>query len=609
MTVVARSMNEERLVAPACEQQQSVFDAFRTFPSLAPLFEPIGEELLADIEAMVDWFGIPAGSRLFNEGDPASDVYIVLTGRLGVFVAAETEMIPVAQISPGELIGEMSLISEEPRSATALALRDTEVVRVPREAVTRLMDANSQVGFFVMRLLAARLRERTRTRLLRQTIDSIAIVSLTEPLADPEFPERLSQAFSKFGRAVTVIDYSKDERESDWLRLAAQRQQLVVYSAGRHSSAWERHCIRQSDRVVFVANAGSGSVGAKDWAIDCAAELHRAADLVLINDAKSVLPSGGTEWLQRFSSDRILHVRLGDAGDIARVARLVLRQAIGLVFSGGGARAFAHIGVIKAFAEAGIPIDLVAGTSMGALIAASVALGHAPEQIIEHFLNAFKTNPIADYTIPIVALTRGRRMRRLLLQHCGEAQIENTWKNFFCVSTNLSSGEVMIHNEGFLWRALRASSAIPGVVPPMVMDGQVFVDGGIMNNFPASVMGSLLRGPVVGVDVTSDWRLETQTSDIEDKSLFWLLRKGRREAPNIVRILTRSGTVSGDLQTAANRAAADLLIRPELGSIEMWSFRALHEAVDLGYRAAEGAIEQIKRGLATETVKWANFWR
>jgi NTE family protein len=211
--------------------------------------------------------------------------------------------------------------------------------------------------------------------------------------------------------------------------------------------------------------------------------------------------------------------------------------------------------------------------------------------------------------IPIIALTRGRRMRRLLMEHCGEALIENTWKNFFRVSANLSSGEAMVHKDGLLWRALRASAAIPGVVPPMVLDGQVFVDGGIMNNFPASVMGSLLRGPVVGVDVTSDWTLETQTSDIEDKSLFWLLRKGPREAPNIVRILTRSGTISGDLQTAANRAAADLLIHPELGSIDMWSFRALEKAVEVGYRAADAAIERIKRGLVTETPKWANFWR
>jgi len=246
---------------------------------------------------------------------------------------------------------------------------------------------------------------------------------------------------------------------------------------------------------------------------------------------------------------------------------------------------------------------------MGAMVAASVALGHQPDEMIEKFLRAFKRNPIADYTVPVIALTRGRRMRRLLMEHCGEALIENTWKNFFCVSANLSSGEAMVHKEGYLWRALRASAAIPGLVPPMVADGQLFVDGGIINNFPASVMSSMLRGPVVGVDVTSDWKLEAQAGDIEDKSLWWLLGKGRKEAPNIVRILTRSGTISGDLQTAANRAAADILIHPELGSVDMWSFRALDKAVEAGYRAAAAGIERIKQGLVVETPKWANFWR
>ncbi len=105
-------------------------------------------------------------------------------------------------------------------------------------------------------------------------------------------------------------------------------------------------------------------------------------------------------------STLIIHVRRGDERDLARVARLVLRQAVGLVLSGGGARAFAHIGVIKAFAEAGIPIDLVAGTSMGAMVAASVVLGHQPDVMIEKFLRAFKRNPIADYAVPIIALRR-----------------------------------------------------------------------------------------------------------------------------------------------------------------------------------------------------------
>src|SRR5271157_16811 len=156
----------------------STLGVLRRVPSLAPLFQPIGDELLSKLEPMLEWFGIAAGMVLFREGDPAPDAYVVISGRLGVFVAAKADLIPVAQISPGEIVGEMSLISREPRSATVVALRDSEVVRLPRDAAARLMDASPQVALFVMRLLAGRLRERTRTRMLRQTIDSIAIISL-----------------------------------------------------------------------------------------------------------------------------------------------------------------------------------------------------------------------------------------------------------------------------------------------------------------------------------------------------------------------------------------------------------------------------------------------
>jgi NTE family protein len=585
----------------------STLGALRRVPSLAPLFRPIGDELLSKIEPMLEWFGIAAGMVLFREGDPAPDAYVVISGRLGVFVTAKAEMIPIAQILPGEIVGEMSLISREPRSATVLALRDSEVVRLPREAAARLMDASPQVALFVMRLLAARLRERTRTRLLRETIDSIAIISLTEPLADPSFTDRLTEAFRQTGREIAVADNPESEPQPDWLGSTSARRRLLIYIAGRDLPSWARRCIRQSDRVVFVANAAAGPVSARVWAIDYAATLHRAADLVLINGTADPLPSGGSDWLPLFPHDRILHVRRGNAGDLARVARLVLRQAIGLVLSGGGARAFAHIGVIKAFSEAGIPIDLVAGTSMGALVAASVALDHPPGQMMEIFLHAFRRNPVADYTIPIIALARGRRMRQILIEACGEALIENTWKNFFCVSVNLSSGEAMTHKEGLLWRALRASVAIPGVVPPMVAGGELFVDGGIMNNFPTQLMSSLLRGPVVGVEVATDYKLEAQVDDIEQKSLLWLLRRGRKETPNIVRILMRSVTINGDLERAANRVAADVLIQPQLGSIDFLSFREFDRAVELGYQAAAGAVEQIKTELAAETPKWANF--
>jgi NTE family protein len=597
----------------AAAGQVPALAALQAFASLRPLFEPLPRPVLDAIEPLLEWYGIPAGTILFREGDPAPDAFIVVAGRLGVFIepdrlagsSAGAEPRLVAQIVAGEPVGEMSLVSGEPRSATVIALRDSDLVRLPGEAFTLILQANPEAARFVMQLLTKRLRHTSRTRALSEPVESVALVPIDEALIDPDFASRLAAAFAGLGREAVTIAAAAAEREPDILAAGGD---LVLYLADAQFTAWTHHAIRQADRVVFVANAQAGPLTSPSSAIAYAAELHRSADLVLINPADSVLPDGGTRWLADFASERILPVRAGRAADAARVARLILRSALGLVLSGGGARAFAHVGVLRAFAEAGIPIDLVGGTSMGAIVAGLAALELSPDAIAERLRQAFVgMNPL-DYTLPIVALARGRRMNQLLRENFGEARVENLWKTFFCVSANLSSGTTMVHRDGLLWRAVRASGSIPGIIPPFVVNGEVLVDGGIMNNFPTAVMSGLLRGPVIGVEVTSGTSLSARTSDIEDRSLYWLMRHGRRDMPGILRILVRAGTVNGDVQTVASRAAADLLIQPELGAIDMLSWSALDQSIAAGYRAARDIIHQVEEGLVP-AAKFGGFWR
>jgi NTE family protein len=290
-------------------------------------------------------------------------------------------------------------------------------------------------------------------------------------------------------------------------------------------------------------------------------------------------------------------VRRGNGADYARVARMAVGRAVGVVFSGGGARAFAHVGVIRALHAAGIPIDLVGGTSMGAIVAATTAMAEHADAIGERFHAAFvKNKPLNDYTLPLISLFRGRNMSRLLRQEFGDGTIENLWKVFFCVSANLSTGNPRIHQTGLVWRAVRASAAIPGIVPPSVEDGQVLVDGGIMNNFPTDIMRSFARGPVIGIDVGSDMSLAAKAADIEEKSLLWQLRHRRALVPSIIDILMCSGTVGSEEQRRTSHLAVDLLIQPSLGSIGSLTFDRFHVAIEAGYRAATEAIERLDRG-------------
>ena len=204
-------------------------------------------------------------------------------------------------------------------------------------------------------------------------------------------------------------------------------------------------------------------------------------------------------WQASLPGIRHHHVR--GSADFERVVRLLTGRAVGLVLSGGGARGFAHLGVVRALREHGVPIDLVGGTSMGGILAAGVAKDWDDAELVERFRRCFvDTNPLSDFTLPVVSLVSGRKVGMLLRRELGDLDIEDLPLPFFCVSSNLTTGRIAVHQRGPLWRWLRASVAIPGVLPPVFQGGEVFVDGGSMNNLPVDVMRASGRGAVIGVD-------------------------------------------------------------------------------------------------------------
>ncbi len=563
-------------------------------PQLQPFIATLDQVALAELEVSLEWFGVSAGTTLFQQGDTASDIFIVTAGRLGVFVDAGLGAELVAQIRSGEFAGEMALISNEVRSATVVALRNTELLRVPIRVAERLMSSSPQLMFYLLRLLATRLKSTTHRPLLKQATKTIAVIPIDSVPLGRDLADGLHREFASLSRRAGLIDNSSSHFATESMEAFEEEHDLVVYFAHDRCSQWSRRCLGQADRVIFVADAASVPDDEADREINAVRRLHRPADLVLLARSDASRPHGATAWLERFAPHEIFHVRRGSAADHARVARLTTGRAIGVVFSGGGARGFAHIGAIRALCAAGIPIDLVGGTSMGAIVAGTAALGGDADAIAEMFHHAFvDNNPLNDHTLPLVALLRGRKMSRLLRHHFGDATIENLWKVFFCVSANLTRGKSLVHQRGLVWRAVRASAAIPGIMPPSIEAGEVLVDGGIMNNFPADVMRSLARGRVIGVEVGSEMRLVAKTSDIEEKSLLWLLRNRRTTIPGILEILMCSGTIGSEVQRTASRSAVDLLIQPNLDSIGFFSFDRFHVAIECGYRATMEAIERL----------------
>jgi len=263
-------------------------------------------------------------------------------------------------------------------------------------------------------------------------------------------------------------------------------------------------------------------------------------------------------------------------------------QANGIVLSGGAARGFAHIGALKAIEEAGYPIDSVGGTSMGAVVGACAALEMSAAEIEERVRETFvENNPVSDYTWPFVGLVRGRKVERLLEEKFGDWSIEDLWRPFYCVSSNLTRGGTHIHRSGMLREALRASTSLPGVFPPVSHPEGLLVDGAATRNLPVSTMRAVHPGKIVAVDVARDLAItpEALARELEGN---WRQRMLR---PPILSILIRAGTISSEDADRQQGKMADLLITPPLGEIEVRDWKAFDRAVTIGYRHTTQILE------------------
>lgn len=536
-------------------------------------------------------FALPGGSTLYGAGEPSDELYYLQAGRLGAFRHEEgQEQQFLGVIRPGEPAGEMALIAGTPHSASVVALRDSEILSLPRAAFFKAADRSGGVMTELARLMILRARQTSKPDVIGapSVFGFIAVDDgpPIRPLVDQVAAEVEANGYSVAVRGFEAVD----EPTGTFSNLEAAHD-FVLYAAEHDERTWKSMVGRQVDRLFWV---GHGERKPPREFADYASQPLQAqqlVDLLLIQPASRKQPQGSEAWREAIKAARLFHVRRNHKADAARMARVLTGQSVGLVLSGGGARAYAHVGALQALREAGVPIDFVGGSSMGAMVAAGVALGWDQQEMDRRMRSAFVTSsPIADIAFPMIAMTRGELVRQRLEEHFGDTQIADLWLPFFCVSSNLTAGAYHLHRRGLLRRALRASIALPGVLPPVTDNADVLVDGAVLKNFPADIMRSLHLGTVVGVDVSRGRSITAK--DVNDAPPFfrWLFSGKWRQGPPIVALLMRAATVSTGRDLAASREASDVLILPIVDRIDIRNWRAYDPAVAAGYKAATEAL-------------------
>jgi NTE family protein len=576
--------------------QDTVYpDALRARLHNFPLLQDIGDPALRRILAEANWFGLPGGMELKRDGENASALFLVVTGSLGVFVPDEHDKRRlVAHIPAGETVGEMSLISgDNSHSAEIVALRDTELLRISPQGFESLLNRHPRVMLNLMRVLVKRLQATTRNASDSARPKTFAIIPLQPGLEHEPIAHRVAAALSEMGSRAAVLDASACDQSAEWFNAFEAAHDIVFYRGDGPDTAWTHLCQRQADRVLLLACSDRPLPAAP---VDVGAARERASGLpeLLLLHPSSALKTTPEHFALRsglFESHH--HVRAGNTNDIARLARFISGRAVGLVLAGGGARGFAHIGIMKALQEAGVPFDNLGGTSMGAIIAAGIASEWTLEELSDRVRAAFvDANPLSDYTFPLIALVRGKRVSALLQEAFGDVRIEELPKPFFCVSSDLTTGRIHEHRSGVLWRALRASVALPGILPPVTHHGHLLVDGGVMNNLPVDVMRQRESGPIIASDVTGEIDLQVRDDKYGERPIWQLLWQRMRGTPSIVSILMRSGTVGSEAQRRVVREQADYLFEPALPDIGLRDWKLFDRAVAEGYAHAQAMIEK-----------------
>ena len=573
--------------------------AARGSPLAAWRSSALGEISLAALDAELKWMFIPGGQILFRENEVADSLYVVLTGCLGVIVRDNNGRdILIARIAAGETVGEMGLLDGGARSATVEALRDTELLKLDKASYEDLLVHHPKSMRALISLLVRRLRNTTRSATTMMPVRTVAVFPLGLEVDHRKIAQDLHNKLVSDGERAMLLDSTSGGRSTAWFNAAEAINDLILYCAEPTNQQWTSFCLRQADRVLLVASSTT-SVAIPPWLADQIQPLRRPADLVLLHDNRLNGQRALEHWRSLLSIDLICHVRTANANDIARLARFLRGKAVTLVLSAGGARGFAHLGVVRALREAHVPIDLIGGCSMGSIVGAAVALEWDDAEIKERLRNSFvNKNPVNDYTLPFLSLIKGRKVARLLEQNFGGLRIEELWRPFFCVSTNLTTGTLAVHRDGALVDALHASISIPGLLPPVIMGGDVHVDGGVMNWLPVDVPGAK-RGTIIAVDVASDPALVSFEEC--NRVQAWRFLGRRRKFPPIVAVLLRAATVSGDSLTKMAHAHADILFKPPLESVDLLDWQACDQAIETGYRHAVEKLEQLGKPVASCT--------
>jgi NTE family protein len=543
-----------------------------------PLLAGLSQKLLERVAKEVEVSEVRGGEWLMREGESAESVFIVRSGRLDVVDEGPPETL-IRVLRRGEIVGELALLRAGERSVSVRARRDSELLVLGRTAFEALIEEAPSFALGLTRALGAELAASRTPMIVESPPRTIAVVGLDRGAPVAEVAQGLADALAAHGSIAALAQgdlATLDQAERDCDR--------VLLRGGAELDEWTALCLREADRVVAVTTEQPSATSLGQPALK-GCELFVAA---------SGVDAGVIAALQPREVQVVQNTERRDQA-VEGLARRLAGRSLGLVLSGGGARALAHLGVLEELYAAGLRFDRIGGVSLGALIGASTATDVGAEAVYEVFARSMATNPTNDWSFPAFSLIRGAKTRKLIEDAFGDRRIEELPLRFFSVSCDLIARESVVHRSGPVADAVYPSLAIPGIFPPVATpDGRLLVDGGVLDNLPVETMAKRGEGPVIAVDVTG------RMGDFKRPRRPRLARVGGRvrraltgseaQIPRLGETIVRTLTVGSCDTVAAARLHADLVIAPRLEGVGLMDWDAISRVREIGRRAARECL-------------------
>ncbi|XP_018347988.1 PREDICTED: neuropathy target esterase sws isoform X2 [Trachymyrmex septentrionalis] len=622
------------------------------------------------VDFALDWLFLESGRAVYRQGDESDSTFIVLSGRLrSVITYKNGKKEPVAEYGKGDLVGIVEMVTQTPRSTTVMAVRDSELAKLPEGLFNVIKLRYPIVVTRLINLLGHRIlgtwqqahtKNNNDTQRAAATVDArpaqinfstVAIVPVSDDVPLTAFTYELYHSLCAIGPCLrltsdvvrktlgtTIMEPANEYRLTSWLAQQEDQHRISLYQCDSSYTLWTQRCVRQADCILIVGLGDRApSIGRTEREIERLV-MRTQKELVLLHkEQNGQRPTNTVQWLNMRSwvsshhhiqcpkrmftrrsqyrinelYSKVLMSEPNVHSDFSRLARWLTGTSVGLVLGGGGARGAAHVGMLKAIIEAGIPIDMVGGVSIGAFMGALWCMEKNITTTTQKAREWSKKmtqwwRQIMDLTYPMTSMFSGRDFNKTIQQTFGDTYIEDLWLPYFTITTDITDSCMRTHRHGLLWRYIRSSMTIAGVFPPICdpLDGHLLVDGCYVNNVPADEMLRQGAHHILAIDVGS--QDDTDLTNYGDSlSGWWLLWKRWNpfatpvKVPNLPDIQSRLAYVSCVRQLEEVKSSDYCeYIRPPIDKYKTLQFANFDEIKDVGYQHGKTYFEgQSKAGV------------